>query len=163
MSDHQTILHSFCAPLPRILESPGLYELRRGCNCWIWCCIGGSSQQGLQHAFDQFSAACDQVGTTVSSEKLRYCVSQDAQGSVFCTWAKTHCSRWRRSSTLGWYSWVTEVGTKGLIHGLVKLTQFCLLRELYFSVVTKRVFSKTPKLSAFTSVVVPILTCCHES
>ena len=35
-----------------------------------------------------------------------------------------HCSRWRRSSTLGWYSQVMEVRTKGLIHGLVKHTHF---------------------------------------
>ena len=37
-----------------------------------------------------------------------------------------HCRRWRRSSTLEWYSRVTEVGTKRLIHGLVKATQFCV-------------------------------------
>ena len=47
----------------------------------------GSSQQGLQHAFDRFSAACDQTGTKISTKKLRYCVSQDAQGSVYCTLA----------------------------------------------------------------------------
>ena len=49
-----------------------------------------------------------------------------AQGSVFCKWAEIHYSRWRRSSTLGWYSRVTKVGTKGLIHGYVKQTQFCV-------------------------------------
>ena len=37
----------------------------------------------------------------------------------------TH-STWRRSSTLWWYPWVTEVGTKRLIHGLVEQTQFCV-------------------------------------
>ena len=48
--------------------------------------------------------------------------TQDVQGR----WTAIHCSRWTRSSTLGlgWYSRVTEVGTKRLIHGLVKLTQF---------------------------------------
>ena len=65
-----------------------------------WYCMRGSSQQGLQHAFDRFSAACDQTGKKISAEKLRDCVSQDAQGSVFCTWAKMHCSKWSRSSTL---------------------------------------------------------------
>ena len=49
----------------------------------------------------------------------------DAQGCVSCKWAQMHCSWWRSSSTLGWYSKVTNVGTKGLIHGLVKQTQFC--------------------------------------
>jgi len=38
-----------------------------------------------------------------------------------------HCSRWRRASTLGWYSRVTKVGTKRLKHGLVKQTQFCVI------------------------------------
>ena len=90
-----------------------------------WHCMRGSSQQVLQHASDRFSAACDQAETKISTKNLRYCVSHDAQGSVFCTWAKIHCSRWRRSSTLGWYSRVTEVGIKALIHSLVKLTQFC--------------------------------------
>ena len=31
-------------------------------------CMCGSSQQGLQHAFDRFSAACDQAGTKISSK-----------------------------------------------------------------------------------------------
>jgi len=54
------------------------------------------------------------------------CLSwRPTQGSVFCTCTKILCSRWRRSSTLGWYSRSTEVGTKELIHGLAKLTQFC--------------------------------------
>jgi len=38
-----------------------------------------------------------------------------------------------------------------------------ILRELYCSVVMKRVLSKTAKVSAFKSVLVPILTCAHES
>jgi len=59
-------------------------------------------------------------------KRLRYCVSQDAQGSAFCKWAELHCTTWRRSSTLWWYFRVTEVGTKGLIHGLVEQTQFCV-------------------------------------
>ena len=37
-----------------------------------------------------------------------------------------------------------------------------VLRELYCSVGTKRVLSKTEKVSAFKSVFVPILTCGHE-
>jgi len=85
-----------------------------------------SFQQGLQHAVDRFSAACDQAGTKFITKRLRYCVSQDTQDSVFCKWAEIHCSRWRRSSTLGWYSQVTVVGTKGLIHGLVMQTHFCV-------------------------------------
>jgi len=38
-----------------------------------------------------------------------------------------------------------------------------VLRELYYSVVTKRELSKNAKLSIFESVFVPIFTCRHES
>jgi len=128
--------------LPKILKSPGLDELggqsqtpRRGCHCWTagwtvcvlrtkWCCMRVSSQQGLQHAFDRFSAACDQAGTQNSTKKIE--VLCPAQGSVSCKWVKKHCSRLRRSSTLEWYSRLMEVGTNRLIHGLVKQTQFCV-------------------------------------
>ena len=141
-----------------------------------WCCMRGSSQQVLQHAFDRFSAACDQEGTKTNSKKFEVlCLAQgsvswtdaqgsvscaDAQGSVFCEYAAIQCSRWRRSSTLGWYQRVMKVGTKGLIHGLVKNA---VLRELCCSVMIKRGLSKNAKLSVFKSVFVPILTCGHES
>jgi len=46
-------------------------------NCWMDCLVfadelvaysmRGSSQQGLQLAFDRFSAACDQERTNISS------------------------------------------------------------------------------------------------
>jgi len=37
----------------------------------------GSSQQGLQHAFDRFSAACDQAGTKISTKKIEVlCLSR---------------------------------------------------------------------------------------
>jgi len=88
-------------------------------------CMRGSSQQGLQHAFYRFLLRATKQERTSALKRLRYCVFQDAQGSVFCTRAKIHCGRWRRSSSLGWYSRVTKVGTMGLIHELVKLTQFC--------------------------------------
>jgi len=42
-----------------------------------------------------------------------------------------------------------------LIHGLVKLTQFCVS---FIALLTKREPSNTAKLSVFTSVFVPILT-----
>ena len=35
----------------------------------VACSMRGSSQQGLQLAFDRFSAACDQEGTKISSKK----------------------------------------------------------------------------------------------
>jgi len=68
----------------------------------------------------------DEQGTTslwkgaTNHERLRTI----AQGGACCEWAEIHCSRWRPSSTLGWYSRVMEVGSWWLIHGLV--TQFCV-------------------------------------
>jgi len=45
-----------------------------------WYCIRGSSQQGLQHAFDRFYAACDQEATKIRSKKIEvgYYVSPKA-------------------------------------------------------------------------------------
>ena len=86
----------------------------------------GSSQQGLQHAFHRFMLRATKQERKSALKRLRYCVSQDAQGSVCFKWAEIHCSRWILSSTSGWYSRVTKVGTKRLIHRLVKQTQFCV-------------------------------------
>jgi len=37
----------------------------------------GSSQQGLQHEFDRFSAVCDQAGTKISTKKIEvFCLSR---------------------------------------------------------------------------------------
>jgi len=92
-----------------------------------WYCMR-RSQHGLQHAYFQFSAACDQegTGTKISTKKMEAMCLYDAQSSVFCKWVEIRYSRWWRSSSLGWYSRLTEVGTKRLIHGLVKQTQFCV-------------------------------------
>jgi len=60
-----------------------------------------SSQQGLQHALDRFSAACDRTGMKISiknTEVVCY-ASLKTQGSACCKWAAIHCSRWRSSST----------------------------------------------------------------
>jgi len=48
-----------------------------------WCYIRESSQQGLQHAFDRFSAACDQAGTKISSEKIEALLSLKIPKAVF--------------------------------------------------------------------------------
>jgi len=42
---------------------------------WHW--MRGSSQQGLRHAFDRFSAACDQAGTKISTKQIEVlCLSR---------------------------------------------------------------------------------------
>ena len=51
-------------------------------------------------------------------------VSSETRSSARCKWEAVNCSRQRRSSTMEWYLAVTECGTMGLIHGLVKRTQF---------------------------------------
>jgi len=82
-------------------------------------------------------------------------------GRVRSMWAALHCSRWRSSSTLGWYSRVLEPGTRRLIRGEVKQTQF--LRELYRSVVTNREFQTPVKVSVFKSIFFPIFIYSHKS
>ena len=69
------------------------------------------------------------------------------KAAVFRKWAEIHCSRWRRSSTSRWFSRVTKVGTKELMHGLVKQTQLCV--SFKCSVVTKRELTNTAKFSVF--------------
>ena len=57
------------------------------------------SQQGLQRALDQFSAACDQVRMKISTkttEVLRLCTNQR---QYMLQASGIHCSRWRNSST----------------------------------------------------------------
>jgi len=73
-----------------------------------------------------FLLRATQQERNLALKRLTYYFSEDAQGSVSCKWAEIHYSRCRRSSILGWYLGVTKVGTKGLIRGLVKQTQFCV-------------------------------------
>jgi len=135
------LCNSLCGLSQKILKSPGLYELdrpsqtrRQRCHCWelqdepfaFFGWIGTACvdlQQGLQLAFDRFSDACDQAGTKISTEKIEVLCLLRHPRQCFL---QVSCSWWSRSSTLGWHSRVTEVGTKGLIHGLVKQTQFCV-------------------------------------
>jgi len=80
----------------------------------------------LQHALDQFSAACDQAVMKTSTKTPSYCVSPETQGCARCKWAAIHCSRWRSSCTLGWCSRATQGRRTRLINGLAKQTQFCV-------------------------------------
>ena len=48
----------------------------------------------------------------------RYYVSLETQGSACCKWATIPCSMWKSSNTLGWYSRVTEDGTRRFMHRL---------------------------------------------
>ena len=71
-----------------------------------------------------------------------------------------HCSRSISSSSMWWYSRVTENGKNRLVRELSKRMQFCVS---FTALVTQRELSNTAKLSAFKSVLVPILIYGHES
>jgi len=74
-----------------------------------------SPRQGLQHALVRFSSVCDQARMKISTEIIELLLlSIQPSQCIGCKHAPTHCS-----STLGWYSWVLEDGTRGLIHRLV--------------------------------------------
>jgi len=164
------------------LESPGLYELdrqsqerRRRCHCWElqdepfafcgrianWYCMRGSSQQGLQHAFDRFSAACDQPRKKISAKKIEVlCLSRRPRQCIL----QVSRNILQQVETFKYLRVVfTSDGSrnKGIDTRIDKANP--VLPELYWSVVTKRELSKTAKLSVFKSVFVPILTCGHES
>ena len=109
----------------------------RGCDCWelqdepfafYWridiACVNLLNRVFSMHLIG-FPLRATKQERKSALKRLRYCITHDSQGSVFCKWSEIHCSRWS-SSTLWWYSPVTEVGTTGLIHGLVMQTQFCV-------------------------------------
>jgi len=88
-----------------------------------------------------------------------YYVSQDAK-AVFSRWTAKQCSRWSTMPQYFAVSPVMKVGTKRLIHGFRKQTQFCVS---FVALWWKRELSKTTKISLFKSVFIPILICDHES
>jgi len=119
-----------------------------------------SSQQGLQHAFDLFSAACDQAGTKISTKKLDVlCLSKRAR----------QCTLQVSGNILQQVETFKDLGVvftsdgsrnKEIETRIGKVN--AVLRHLYCSVVTKLDLSKTGKLSVFKSVFAPILTCGHN-
>jgi len=121
----------------------------------------GSFQQGLQHAFDRFSAARNQAGTKLSSKKIEVlCLSRRPRQCIVqvCGNALLQVEAFK-------YLWVVfttdENRNKGIDARIGKAN--AVLHELYCFVVTKRELSKTAKLSDFKSIFHSIFTCCHES
>ena len=136
----------------KTLKSPGLYKLdkqwqthRRGCHYWelqdepfVFCGRIGTACVDLRNrVFSSrligFLLRATKKERKSGLKRLRYYVSPrqcflGRRPRQFPASEHKYTSRWRRSSTLGmgWYSRVTKVGTKGLIHGLVKQTQFCV-------------------------------------
>ena len=89
----------------------------------------------------------------------RFYVSPETQGSSPCKWAviRIHCSRWRRSSTLGWYLQLGDGRRNEEVDTRMGKAN-ALQRELYRSAVTKRELASNTKLSIFKPVFAPILT-----
>jgi len=121
-----------------------------------------SSEQRLQHALDRFAAAYDRAGIKVSTKNTRVlslsinprqCVLQASDNTL---------QQVERLSNLTWYLRVTEGRTRRLLHGLVKQTQFCVLRALSLCGDKNGSF-KHRKAAGFKSVFVPILTYGHGS
>ena len=116
-------------------------------HAWIF-------QQGLQHAFDRFSAACDQAETKISSKKIE----------VLCLLRRPrHCILQVSGNTLQQVEAFKYLGVvftsdgsrnKGIDTLIGKAN--AVLRELYCSVVTKQHLSKNAKCSVFKSGFVPI-------
>jgi len=98
----------------RVLCRRGLHESDRqsqpsrwGCHSWelqdqslAFCRRFGIASifSTEPSALDRFSAACDRARMKISKNTEVLCLSE-TQGSVYCKWAATHCSRWRSSST----------------------------------------------------------------
>jgi len=115
----------------------------------------GSSQQGLQLAFDRFSAACDQEGTKISSKKIeealclfrrpRECLLQVSGNTLQLGETLKYLGVLVFTSDESGNKWIdTRIGKANSV-----------LRESYCSVTTKRELSKNAKLSVFKWVFVP--------
>jgi len=105
-----------------------------------WCCMRGSSQQGLQHAFDRFSAACDQAGTKISTKKIEVlCLSRHPRQCILQVSGKT-LQQLETFKYLGVVFTSDRSRNKGIDTWTDKTN--AVLRELYCSVVTKGRFRR---------------------
>ena len=119
-----------------------------------------SSQQGLHHALNRFSAVCDQAGMKISTKNTEVlCLSANPrqctldvsrnilqQVAKFKYFGLVLRSDGRLNEKIG-----TRIGKANAV-----------LYELYRSVITKRELSNNAKLSGFKSFFVPIGTYAHE-
>jgi len=77
---------------------------------WYW--MRASSQQGLQNAFDRFSAACDKAGMKISTKKIEVlCLSRRPRQCILqVSGNKLHQVPWdgilerRKSEQRDWYT-----------------------------------------------------------
>jgi len=99
------------------------------------------SEEDFQRLVDRFLSACDQTRIKIITKKTKiYYVFEETQARAHFKYEPIHCSRKRNSSTLGWYSQVTQGGARRLHIGKAN----AVLREFCRSVVTN-------KMGAFTN------------
>ena len=108
-----------------------------------WYCMHKSSQQGLQHAFDRFSVACDQAGT----KKIEVLCHSRHPRQCFLQVSGNTLQQVETFKYLG-VVFTSDASRKKRIDTRIDKAN-AVLRELYCSVVTKRELSKTAKLSVF--------------
>jgi len=120
----------------------------------------GSSQQGLQHAFDRFSAAFEQAGKKISTKQFEVlCLVRHPRRCILQVSGNT-LQQVETFQYLGVVFTSDGSRNKGINTWFGKAN--AVLHEVYCSVVTKREISKIAKPSVVKSVFVPILTCGHE-
>jgi len=133
-----------------------------GCTvCFLrtnWSCMRGSSQQGLQHAVDRFSAACEQAGKKISTKKIEVlCLSRHPRQCILQV-SGNALQQLETFKYLGVVFTSDRSRNKGIDTWIDNANAV-----LNCSVVTKRELSKTAKQLVFKSIFVPILTCGHKS
>jgi len=106
-----------------------------------------SSLQGLQHAVDRFSVACDQAGTKLNTKKFEVmCLSRHPRQCILQV-SRNILQQVETFKYLGVVFTGDGIRNKGIDARIGKANPFLL--ELYCSAVTKRELSGTTKLSVF--------------
>jgi len=117
------------------------------------------SQQGLQHAFDRFSVACDQVGTKISTRNIEVLFLTSKAVYSASEWKYTAAGGDVQAPCGGIHEWRKSEQKDNT--RIVKANS--VLCKLYCFMVRKRELWKTAKLSVCKGDFAPILTCGHET
>jgi len=161
MSGPRTVVHDLRGPLPKSWRPMNWIDSHSRVDegaewtfgkCRIYPLLFASnlvvlatSQQCLQNAVDQFSAACIQAGTKISPKRtdVLSLSGRPKQCTLQVSGNTLQQVKFKYLGTLRWYSRVTEIGTKRLILGFRKQTQFCVS---FVAPWWKRELSKIAKL-----------------
>jgi len=119
-------------------------------------CMRGSSQQGLQLAFDRFFCCMRPRRNENQFWKIEVLCLLRRPRQCFLQVSGNTLHQVETYKYLGMEFTSDESRNKGIDTRICKAN--AVLRELYCSVVTKRELLKNTKLSVFKSVFVPILT-----